>query len=91
MFSTKTTIKFEVCFEGFKKKNHTHTHKKNNAVKGIKKAAPAIPKGFLGGGYISKEDLQSLKHIIPEQFCFLTLVMGICLLDSPHDATSGLR
>lgn len=51
-----------------KTKKHTHKHTKKQSCKGDQQAAPAIPKGFLGGGCISKEDLQSLKHIIPEQF-----------------------
>lgn len=50
-----------------KKKNHTLTHTKQRC-EGDQQAATAVPKGFLGGGCISKEDLQSLKHIIPEQF-----------------------
>lgn len=71
-----------------KKITRKHTHKKQCCV-GDRQAATTFPKGFLGRGYISKEDLQSLKDIIPEQFWFPTLVMGICLLDSPCGARSG--
>lgn len=67
---------------------HTHTHTEQCCV-GDRQTATAVLKGFLGGGYISKEDLQGLKYIIPEQSRFLTLVMGVRLQDSPCGATSG--
>ena len=88
LFFIKETVKFEMCVLKDYKENHTQAHKRQ-CCEGDPQAATAIPKGFLGAGYSSKEDLQSLKHIIPEQFWFLTLVMGICLLDSPCNATSG--
>lgn len=48
---------WDVCSEGL-----THAHTNSNPGVGNRRAAAAVRKGFLGRGYVSKEDLQSPSH-----------------------------